>query len=278
MLFMMQLTLPLALLALAFSQPGHKPANPPVYISGELRNLDLEAGKVGIVKNGQTGITRYRLDPKAGYFISGKPCLPGDLKTGDKVTLQLDLSANMAIGIGGGLGMPDVREVVVKQAREPPPPPAPQPRRLVGFGPAVLMPHRFGAGRVAASPPAPVVNTEPAPEGTIRASSLWLEFDEDEQDAGQRYKGTIVRLFGTVAAVQNGANGKPYIGFETIVDIKEQRPGVICHLKESSKAAATKISKGDKLIVSGKIVARQDDKNAAKGYVVVLEECTLEKP
>jgi tRNA_anti-like len=273
----MQLMLIFALLFLAICQPGSKPANPPVYITGELRNMDLETGKVAIVKNGQTGVTRYRLDTRARYFQNSKPVKAADLVSGDKVTLQLDLTTNLVIGVGGGVGMPDVREAVAREAKEQPTVVAPQPRRMAGVGAAPVMPRRMGPGRFGGSPQAPLVNSEPAPEGTIRASSLWLEFDDCEQEAGQQYKGTVVRLFGSVAAVQNGKNGKLYVGFETIVDVQNRQPGVHCYLKEAGKPAAAKISKGDKVIVSGKIVGRQEDKDAAKGYVVVLEECTVEK-
>jgi hypothetical protein len=273
----MQVMLPFALLVLAIGQPGSKPANPPVYIAGELRNLDLESGRVAIVKNGQTGVTRYRLDSKVRYFLNSKPIKATDLVTGDKVTLQLDLTANLVIGIGGGVGMPDVRGFVAEEARDQPPAVALQPRRPAGIGAAPVMPRRMGLGRFGGSPQAPLLNSEPAPEGTIRASSLWLEFDDGEEDAGQRYKGTVVRLFGSVAAVQNGKNGKLYVGFETIVDVQNRPPGVHCYLKETGKPAASRISKGEKVIVSGKIVGRQEDKDAAKGYVVILEECTVEK-
>ena len=98
---------------------------------------------------------------------------------------------------------------------------------------------------------------------SVEAASLFSEFEQNEDQANEKYLNKVLSVNGTIASIAPADSQ----GVAITLEAASEMSGVSCQLADAQQAASLK--KGDQVLVKGRCTGMLMD--------VVLVNCTLEK-
>jgi hypothetical protein len=127
------------------------------------------------------------------------------------------------------------------------------------------------------------------PVATLDAATLWQEFGANALQADSKYNGKVLKVTGTVNAIEPIEGGRYFVGFEVLPQGglptgQYRRPSdsrhpamIICYPDSAGQSKFEEAKKGQVFEVLGRCVGRKNDPTGFQDYIVVMEDCRMPK-